>query len=137
MSHTCGTNQRPFGCPARRRSVPRHVADLPRQRGAGWHAWGAGTGGAGTGGAGTGGTGPGGPLRLAPVPHAVADTAWLLTSADDVRAVVEDALSSGRCTLDELAAELNEGPIRGSAALRAVLTSLTDLTDASHTAATS
>ena len=80
-------------------------------------------------GAGRGGAGPGGPLRLAPVPRAVADTAWQLTSVDDVRAVVADALSSGRCTLDQLTAELNEGPIRGSAPFRTALTDLTRLTD--------
>jgi hypothetical protein len=66
-----------------------------------------------------------GPVRLAPPPRAVADTAWQLTSVDDVRAVVAAALSSGRCTLDELTAELNQGPIRGSAAFRSVLTDLT------------
>jgi hypothetical protein len=67
-----------------------------------------------------------GPVRLAPPPRAVADTAWQLTSVDDVRAVVAAALSSGRCTLDELTAELNEGPIRGSAAFRTVLTEMTE-----------
>jgi len=67
-----------------------------------------------------------GPVRLAPAPRAVADTAWQLTSVDDVRAVVSDTLSSGRCTLDELTAELNEGPIRGSAPLRTVLAELTE-----------
>jgi transcriptional regulator with AbiEi antitoxin domain of type IV toxin-antitoxin system len=77
-------------------------------------------------GTGPGGAGSGGPLRLAPAPRAVADAAWQLTSVEDVRAVVTDALSSGRCTLDELTAELNEGPIRGSAALRTVLTELTE-----------
>jgi transcriptional regulator with AbiEi antitoxin domain of type IV toxin-antitoxin system len=70
-----------------------------------------------------------GPVRLAPAPRAVADAAWQLTSTDDVRAVVEDALRSGRCTLDELTAELNEGPIRGSAALRSVLTGLAEEAD--------
>jgi len=64
------------------------------------------------------------PLRLAPAPRAVADTAWQLTSLDDVRAVVADALSSGRCTLDELTAELDEGPIRGSALFRSALADL-------------
>jgi hypothetical protein len=68
---------------------------------------------------------PAGLVRLAPPPRAVADTAWQLTSVDDVRAVVAAALSSGRCTLDELTAELNQGPIRGSAAFRSVLTDLT------------
>ena len=70
------------------------------------------------------GASPASPVRLAPAPRAVADTAWQLTSVDDVRAVVSDALSSGRCTLDELTAELNEGPIRGSAPLRTVLIDL-------------
>jgi len=100
---------------------------------------GAGPGGAGPGGGGPGGAGSGGPLRLAPAPRAVADAAWQLTSVEDVRAVVGDALSSGRCTLDELTAELNEGPIRGSAALRTVLADLADLADlaeSSHPAAT-
>jgi len=69
---------------------------------------------------------PAAPVRLAPAPRAVADAAWQLTSLDDVRAVVADALSSGRCTLDELTAELNEGPIRGSAPLRTVLTDLAE-----------
>jgi transcriptional regulator with AbiEi antitoxin domain of type IV toxin-antitoxin system len=82
--------------------------------------------GTGPGGTGPGGAGSGGPLRLAPAPRAVADAAWQLTSAEDVRAVVDDALRSGRCTLDELTAELNEGPIRGSAALRTVLAELTE-----------
>jgi len=72
------------------------------------------------------GASPASPLRLAPAPRAVADAAWQLTSLDDVRAVVADALSSGRCTLDELTAELNEGPIRGSAPLRTVLTDLAE-----------
>jgi hypothetical protein len=70
-----------------------------------------------------------GPVRLAPPPRAVADTAWQLTSVDDVRAVVAAALSSGRCTLDELTAELNAGPIRGSAAFRTVLTELANLAE--------
>jgi len=64
------------------------------------------------------------PVRLAPAPRAVADAAWQLTSLDDVRAVVADALSSGRCTLDELTTELNEGPIRGSALFRSALADL-------------
>jgi transcriptional regulator with AbiEi antitoxin domain of type IV toxin-antitoxin system len=70
------------------------------------------------------GASPASPLRLAPAPRAVADTAWQLTSLDDVRAVVADALSSGRCTLEELTAELNEGPIRGSALFRSALADL-------------
>ena len=62
-----------------------------------------------------------GPLRFAPVGRAVADTAWLLTELRDVRAVVADAVQRGRCTVPELATELGEGPIRGSAMFRSVL----------------
>ena len=69
-----------------------------------------------------------GPVRVALAPRAVTDTAWQLTSPADVRAVVTDAIRSGRCTLDELAAELSEGPIRGSAALRSVLAELAKAT---------
>jgi hypothetical protein len=65
-----------------------------------------------------------GPVRVALAPRAVTDAAWRLTSPADVRAVVTDAIRSGHCTLDELAIELNEGPIRGSAALRSVLAEL-------------
>lgn len=90
--------------------------------------------GTGPGGTGPAGTGPGGPLRLAAVPRAVADAAWQLTGLDDVRAIVADALRSGRCTLDELTAELNEGPIRGSAALRTVLTQMAEETGSPTTA---
>jgi hypothetical protein len=73
-----------------------------------------------------------GPLRLAPAPRAVADIAWQLTSLEDVRAVVADGLQSGLCTVGDLTAELNEGPIRGSAALRSVLA---ELAQGSHPAA--
>jgi hypothetical protein len=67
-----------------------------------------------------------GPLRLAPVPRAVADTAWHLTSVEDVRAVVTEALAASLCTAAELTAELNQGPIRGSAPLRTVLAELAE-----------
>jgi hypothetical protein len=65
-----------------------------------------------------------GPVRVALAPRAVTDAAWQLSSPASIRAVVADAVQSGRCTLDDIALELNEGPIRGSAALRSVLTEL-------------
>ena len=65
-----------------------------------------------------------GPVRVALAPRAVTDTAWQLTSPADVRAVVTDAIRSGLCTLGDLTAELDAGPIRGSAALRSVLTEM-------------
>jgi hypothetical protein len=62
-----------------------------------------------------------GPVRLVPVPRAVADTVRLLTTLRDVRAVTADAIQLGRCTLSELAGELSIGPIRGSAMFRSAL----------------
>ena len=62
-----------------------------------------------------------GPVRLVPVTRAVADTARQLADLRNVRAVVADAVQQGRCTVPALAAELSEGPIRGSATFRSVL----------------
>ena len=67
-----------------------------------------------------------GPVRLALVPRAVADTARQLTSLRDVRAVVADAVQLGRCTIAELADELRNGPIKGSAMFRSVLAEVAD-----------
>jgi hypothetical protein len=67
-----------------------------------------------------------GPLRLVLVARAVADTVRLLTELRDVRAVVADAVQRERCTVADLAAELSEGAIRGSATFRSVLAEVTD-----------
>jgi hypothetical protein len=70
-----------------------------------------------------------GPLRFAPVPRAVADTARLLTDRGDirsVRSVVADAVQQGRCTVSQLAVELSRGPIRRSALFRSVLAEVAD-----------
>jgi hypothetical protein len=67
-----------------------------------------------------------GPARLALAPRAVVDTARLLTDLRDVRAVVADAVQLGRCTVGELAGELSDGPIKGSAQLRSVLAEVAD-----------
>jgi hypothetical protein len=61
------------------------------------------------------------PVRFTLVARAVADTARLLSDVRDVRAVVADAVQRGRCTVADLAAELRDGPIRGSATFRSVL----------------
>ena len=50
-----------------------------------------------------------GPVRLALVPRAVADTARQLTSLRDVRAVIAEAVQLGRCTVSQLAIELDSG----------------------------
>jgi hypothetical protein len=67
-----------------------------------------------------------GPVRLAPVARAVADTAWQLTSLRDVRAVVAEAVQLRRCTVSQLASELTDGPVRGSAMFRTVLSEVAE-----------
>jgi len=67
-----------------------------------------------------------GPVRLAPMPRAVADTARQFTELRNVRAVVAEAVQRGRCTISELSGELRDGPIRGSAKFRSVLAEVAD-----------
>jgi hypothetical protein len=67
-----------------------------------------------------------GTVRLAPVPRAVADTARQLADVRDVRAVVAEVVQLGRCTVGQLAAEFGQGPVRGSAVLRSVLSEVAD-----------
>jgi hypothetical protein len=59
-----------------------------------------------------------GPRRFVPLPRAVGDTARALGRLADVRALVAAVVQQGKCTPVELAAELEEGPIQGSARLR-------------------
>lgn len=67
-----------------------------------------------------------GPVRLALVPRAVADTVRQHTDLRNVRAVIADAVQLGRCTVRQLAEELGNGPIRGSAMFRSVLGEVAD-----------
>lgn len=67
-----------------------------------------------------------GPLRLAPLSRAVADTARDLTRLADVRALVATVVQQGRCTASLLAAELEDGPIQGSALLRMAIDDVRD-----------
>jgi hypothetical protein len=67
-----------------------------------------------------------GPVRLTLAPRAVADTVRQLTELRDVRAVVADAVQLGRCTVRQLAEELRDGPMRGSAMFRSVLAEVAD-----------
>jgi hypothetical protein len=62
-----------------------------------------------------------GPLQFAPPERAVADTARALADRVAARAVIAGAVQRGHCTVAQLAAELQDGPVRGSAHLRAVL----------------
>lgn len=60
-------------------------------------------------------------LRFAPADRAVADTVRQLADLAEARAVVAGAVQQGRCSIENLAAELRAGPMRGSARLRSVL----------------
>jgi hypothetical protein len=62
-----------------------------------------------------------GEARFALPPRAVADAVRLMTDANDVRAVVAEAVQRGRCSIMHLAEELATGPIRDSALLRQAL----------------
>ena len=67
-----------------------------------------------------------GPLRFAPAARAVADAVRSLASLSDARALVASAVQKNRCSITELTAELQEGPVRGSARLRAILAEVQD-----------
>lgn len=61
-----------------------------------------------------------GPRRVA-IARAAADLTLARRRPDDVRALVARVIQDGHCTVDELAAEYESGPRRGSAHLRAAL----------------
>ena len=54
-----------------------------------------------------------GPIRFTSPARAVADAARAMTRFSDVQALVCEAVQRGRCTLEELVGELNEGPTPG------------------------
>jgi len=65
-------------------------------------------------------------IRFAPLPRAVADAARGMTRLSDARAVVAEAVQRGRCSLEELIRELNEGPVAGSRFYRIALGEIGD-----------
>ena len=65
-----------------------------------------------------------GAIRFCHAARAVADSARLLTSLDDVKAVVAEAVQKQACSMAELGLELEEGPSQESARLRAALASV-------------
>jgi very-short-patch-repair endonuclease len=67
-----------------------------------------------------------GEMRFAPPQRAVADTVRNMTSSRDARALVVRVIQQQRCSIQMLAAELEEGPAKGSAPLRAALTEARD-----------
>jgi hypothetical protein len=66
-----------------------------------------------------------GMLWAAP-PRALADAARSATVGRDVRAFVADAVQQGKCTVQQIAAELRSGPSQGSGLLRAALEEVAD-----------
>ena len=67
-----------------------------------------------------------GPLRFTPPARAVADAARAMTRFSDVQALVCEAVQRSRCTLVELAAELNDGPSAGTRWYRMALAELSE-----------
>jgi hypothetical protein len=67
-----------------------------------------------------------GPVRYVPASRAVADAVRALPSLRDVRAVVADAVQRDKCAISSLAAELREGPAKGSALFREALADVAD-----------
>ncbi len=63
-------------------------------------------------------------IRFAPLPRAVADAARGMTRFADVQALLCQVVQQGRCTLEELATELLEGPSTGSGLMRKALAEL-------------
>lgn len=55
-----------------------------------------------------------GPIRFTSLARAVADAARGMTRFSDVQALVCEAVQRGRCTLEQLVAELNDGPSAGT-----------------------
>jgi hypothetical protein len=62
-----------------------------------------------------------GPIRLTAVPRAVTDAALGAASVRDMRAIVCVGVYRGRCSLEDLAAELGRSRLRNSVQLRAVI----------------
>ena len=67
-----------------------------------------------------------GPLRFTAPARAVADAARAMTRFSDVQALVCEAVQRGRCTLEELVAELNDGPTAGTRWDRRALAEVSD-----------
>jgi hypothetical protein len=65
-----------------------------------------------------------GPIRFASLARAVADAARGMNRFSEVQAVVCEAVQRGRCTLEELLQELNEGPTPGARWYRMALAEL-------------
>ena len=67
-----------------------------------------------------------GPLRFTAPVRAVADAARAMSQFSDVQALVCEAIQRGRCTLEELAQELQQGPSNGARWYRMALAEVSE-----------
>jgi hypothetical protein len=67
-----------------------------------------------------------GPIRFTFLARAVADAARAMARFSDVQALVCEAVQRGRCTLEELVGELNEGPTPGRRWYRMALAEISE-----------
>jgi hypothetical protein len=67
-----------------------------------------------------------GPIRFTSLARAVADAARGMTRFSDVQALVCEAVQRGRCTLEELAQELQQGPSNGARWYRMALAEVSE-----------
>jgi hypothetical protein len=67
-----------------------------------------------------------GPIRFTSLARAVADAARAMNRFSDAQALVCEAVQRGRCTLDELVQELNNGPSAGARWYRMALAEVSD-----------
>lgn len=67
-----------------------------------------------------------GPLRFTSPARAVADAARGMTRFSDVQALVCEAVQHGRCALEELVVELNDGPSAGTRWYRMALAEISE-----------
>ncbi len=67
-----------------------------------------------------------GPIRFTSLARAVADAARGMTRFSDVQALVCDSVQQGRCTLEELAQELQQGPSAGGRWYRLALAEVSE-----------
>lgn len=67
-----------------------------------------------------------GPARYAPAPRAVGDAARGMKRASDVQTLICRAVQKKKCTSEELAAEVGEGPVQGSRMFREAVLEVTE-----------
>jgi hypothetical protein len=67
-----------------------------------------------------------GPIRFTSLARAAADAARGMTRFSDVQALVCEAIQRGRCTLEELAQELQQGPSKGARWYRMALAEVSE-----------